>query len=395
MTTNYKYLTLDSSFRNRREYNLASDFSIPINGSGNKTNVFTSLDPITTSFPYAYFTVSTLYPSTVTSVSVNTYSTIDLPPPGSFIPNYFVSSYLESPWNSASSEIIQISSYTIDNTVSPPNTVMNLFSPLSIAPLAGSTIAIRKTNNSLINATVGALGNTNLSVNLGTNASLVDIYTGNYIFFRAGSANNGIYSIISAYNPTTKLATLKFKIPNIPLVGDLYEIDNFVKDNFQPLLYSGNMVNYNRDVYTVKLEWINVPNQILGTKEGGYLYNYPYFYVYLYNDGNKKSNPYIIFSDNPSSNQSLFLVPTPYFTGNETFFTCIDSRSIMKAEFVLSETLHFSVKMPNGEFMQFAYKDVITPTIPPSTPQTNPLFPIGPTELIQLSALFTLQKTLI
>jgi hypothetical protein len=88
----YKYLDIDSTYRNRNNYPNPNDFVIPITYPGRDSTAATSIDPVVGAIPY---TGSTDPPGTnVTQVSSDT-SHITLDPQEINIDNYYINSVLE------------------------------------------------------------------------------------------------------------------------------------------------------------------------------------------------------------------------------------------------------------------------------------------------------------
>ena len=126
----YKYLDIDSTYRNRKDYPNPFDFVIPITYPGRDSTTATALDPVIDAIPY---TGSTDPPGTnQTGVSADA-SNITLDPQESTIDNFYINSVLE-----ISGEYRTITSYNGTTFVA------TVSSPFSSTPVAGTVYYTRK-----------------------------------------------------------------------------------------------------------------------------------------------------------------------------------------------------------------------------------------------------------
>jgi hypothetical protein len=278
--------------------------------------------------------------STTTSIVFST---------GSNIVNYYVNNYLQ-----LGSEYNIIISYNNTTLTATVNT------PFNSAPAAGVTYYIRK-DIPIFSSTLGA-GSTINSLNLGSAASSTNgHYMGYYIYFTSGS-NIGSTALITSYSSNTKIATVK-PLLNTPSTGDAYDILQFTKDNYSPLLYWGT-IGFNQPVcYSMELLYLLVPNQVLASGYGGTLAQYPYLYLKIYNEGNRASD-HVMSSNNPNSPEVLFMIPLGLNLKSESFFTLKDAKCIQVVKFKPDMALRFSLTLPNGDPIIFATPDNLSPLAP-------------------------------
>lgn len=360
----YKYLDIDSTYRNRNNYPNPNDFVIPITYPGRDSTASTAIDPIIDAIPY---TGSTDPPGTnQTQISADA-SNIALDPQDSTIDNYYVNSVLE-----ISAEFRTITSYNGTTKVATVSV------PFTGIPIAGTVYYTRKTQPFFVGTIVASPAPTNQKFALNSQASTINgIYVNSYIRFTSG-ANNGLVFRVTGYDGSTKLITVSGFIPTIPTAGTTVELDSFSRDNASTLLYSGGGgSNVQSSYYEIELLWLSVPNQVLGVGYGGTLDRYPYVYVRLYNEGNRLSNQ-VMFSNNPNSPLIMFKVPVNEYFGNTSFITLKDAKTKQIVRFDPSSDIRFVVTLPNGTIVNFADSDNFSP--------------LNPDPFLQVNALFTLRK---
>ena len=360
----YKYLDIDSTYRNRNNYPNPNDFVIPITYPGRDSTAATAIDPVIDAIPY---TGSTDPPGTNQTQVSSDASNITLDPQESTINNYYINSILE-----ISGEFRTITSY---NGTTKVATVSVAFSG---TPAAGTVYYTRKTQPFFVGTVAASPAPTNKTFALnGAASSINGIYVNSYVRFTSGS-NNGLVFRVAQYNGATKLITVSGTIPNVPTAGTTVELDSFSRDNASTLLYSGaGGSNVQSSYYEIELLWLSVPNQVLGVGYGGTLDRYPYVYVRLYNEGNRLTNQ-AMFSNNPNSPLVLFKVPVNQYFGNTSFITLTDAKTKQVVRFDPSSDLRFTVSLPDGTIVNFAESDNFSP--------------INPDPFLQVNALFSMRK---
>lgn len=356
----YKYLDIDSTYRNRNNYPNPNNFVIPITYPGRDSTAATAIDPVIDAIPY---TGSTDPPGTnQTQVSPNA-SNIVLDAQESTIDNFYINSVLE-----ISGEFRTITSYngsTLTATVG---------SPFSSIPAPGTVYYTRKTQPFFVGTVAASPVPTSNSFALNSTASIINnIYVNSYVRFTSG-LNTGLVFRVTQYNGATKVITISGSFPSIPTVGTTLELDSFSRDNASTLLYSGSVgSNVQSSYYEIELLWLSVPNQVLGVGYGGTLDRYPYVYVRLYNEGNRLTNQ-AMFSNNPNSPLVLFKVPVDEYFGNTSFITLTNAKTKQIVRFDPHSDLRFTVTLPDGTIVNFADSDNFSPNSPDPFLQVNALF---------------------
>jgi hypothetical protein len=358
-TAGYKYLDIDSTYRNRHNYPNPNDFVIPITYPGRDSTAATSIDPVVGAIPY---TGSTDPPGTnVTQVSSDT-SHITLDPQEINIDNYYINSVLE-----IAGEFRIITHY--DGTTK----IATLSLPFSVLPSNGTVYFTRKIQPFFVGTIVSQPLPTSNTFALDPLASSIDnVYTNSYVRFTSG-ANSNLVRRVTQYIGNSRLITISGNLPNVPILGDRMELDSFSYDNAGALLYSGNQGN--STYYEIDLIWLSVPNQILGVGYGGTLDRYPYVYVRLFNEGNRLTNQ-AMYSNNPNSPFVLFKVPVNQYFGNTSFITLADAKTKQVVRFDPVSDIRFVVTLPDGEIIKFANDDSLSPLSPDPFLQVNALFSI-------------------
>ncbi len=356
----YKYLDIDSTYRNRNNYPNPCDFVIPINYPGRGSTASTVIDPVIGGAPYTGS--ETEKPGQlVTQTSVNaTEITLDASEPT--IDNYYVNSILQ-----IGNNFRTITAYTgaiQTATVSPAF-------PATPAP---GTVYYTRLAQPLFYGTVNTavVPSTTTSFALDNTASTVNgVYVNSYIVFITGP-NSGEYSLITSYTGATRALTLQTALTSAPANGSLVEIDALTDDNAQTLriatnvLGSGSQVSY----YEIELLWLSFPNQIFNVSYGGLLSDYPYCYVSLFNEGSPLATQ-VLYSNNPHSTDVLYKVPVNQYFGSTQFLTLKDSKTKQVIQFHPDQDIRFIVTLPDGNVAQFAESDTMSPNPP------NPLFQVN------------------
>lgn len=355
-----KYLDIDSTYRDRNLYPFQSDFVIPVNFQAKAHSVFNSSDPVFLQYPYEINKTAT-----PNGIITNTF-TLD----STFlqIDNLYSNSYFENNSLALTPSWHLITSYVGSTRIATLNTSTNV--------LLGSLVSIRKNLPELRDAIIA--GSTNININLGILASQNINYTGFIIrFVTIAGVPSTEYRIIKSYNQLTKVATLQYAISSAPIAGDIYEIISYNYDNFTTLLYSGTTTISQPVCYAIELLYLTIPNTLVLNGNRGNLDSYPYFYVKLYNE-NKNSSNHILYSNNPNTEFATFKIPMTLTLSREKFFTLRDSKCIQVIKFQPSQSIRFTVTLPNGEAIKFQIPDYTSPNEP------NPY--------LQISASFSIRR---
>ena len=251
-------------------------------------------------------------------------------------------------------------------------------------------------------------------IGLGPTASSVDgFYVGCIITDKNIPVNPAPYFLnisqfITAYNGTTKKATLSGPLINLTgtnpaLVGDswfirtvflsspltypvirgnLYEIEQFTRDNYNPFVYTGSLVSSQESVcYEVELLNLILPNAVLASGRGGRPIFYPYLYVMLQPvSSDAGTNKNIIYSNNPNSYGMLYRAvvddtPVPAISP----FIKIDGDGMVHViKFKPNTAFRFAVFHSGGD----AFKTTLDEQYSPSPPNA----------LTQISACFAFKR---
>lgn len=349
----YKYLDLDSTYRNRIIYPNPSNFVIPISlGTSNANSALNAQAPVADAYPFVIST--TQAGSSTTQIVLNSSS--------STISNFYNGKYLQIGTD-----------YRIITAYNASTNTATVESPFTSAPGAGTTYYIRD-GIPILSSTLA--GGNNQVVQLGLSASSLDnSYVGYFIYFRSGAAI-GQSSVIINYTGSTQTATLGKSLTAIPVAGDAYDILQFSYDSFQPLIYNGTL-GFNQPVcYSIELLYVTLPIQLMTGGYGGTFNNYPYVYLELYNEGNIHSINNL-YTNNPNAQIALFKIPLGG-TCTGAFATYKDAKMIPVVKIKPDQALHFRLFLPDGSDIIF------------STPDNQP--PNAPNPFIQMSASFALRR---
>lgn len=357
-----KYLDIDSTYRNRKDYPNPNDFVIPITYPGRDSTAATAIDPVIDSIPYT----GSINPPGVNVTGISTSPVlITLDVGESIIDNFYIDSFLQ-----VSGEYRRIIKY---NGTSKTATIE---SPFSVLPSNGTVYYTRRSIPFFTGSIVASPAPTINSFALNSLASSINgIYINSYVRFTSGPNTDLVFRIVS-YDGSNRQVTVFGNIPVVPTVGTIVELVSFTRDNASTLLYSNTSGTSNQSgYYEIELLWISVPNQILGTGYGGTLDRYPYVYVRLFNEGNRLTNQ-SLFSNNPNSTLALFKVPVDQYFGNTSFITLTNAKTKQVIRFENNTDLRFTVTLPSGVTVKFSESDNFTPMSPDPFLQVNALFSI-------------------
>ena len=306
--------------------------------------------------PSAYFPQNGIIwnqPNTTISFVNNSYYTVSGAP---IQPNYFIDNI--GSWAGQTippyGEIQQIKTYTYLNSSFASNVGV------------GNTFTLTSANVDLTGLYITTTSNTYLvnSFDLSTLNGTISTVFNNEL------ANSPVYvRTITLFNPLT------YNLLN----NSYYQILPVSGDNWVPLFFNGSNLSLQQETcYEIELKNLILPNITLNTVSGGLPVYYPYVYVEL----TVKSSPSLntIYSNNPNANKALFrCVVSDNTAPTISPFVRLRSDGIkQKIKFKPNDNLHFSVKMPSGEYF--------------STITTDFYSPIEPNPLVQISAIFEIKR---
>jgi hypothetical protein len=231
-------------------------------------------------------------------------------------------------------------------------------------------------------------------------------YAGKYIYNTSNLGNNpynggGIYGNYfikaSFYNSSTMNVELLVDQSMIPLItcnyntspylnqpredfptnGNDINIVTYIKDNYSPLNYNGTVTSQSEAVcYEVSLVSLTLPNLVLRT--GARAAFYPFFYVEFTNTTSPSgSSNDIIYSNSPTSNKALFIVPvTDTQQPLNSSFVKLYSNMIQTIKFKPNDSLKFSVYLPDGKLFETVEQDYLSPYPPNGIIQIDAVFGI-------------------
>lgn len=356
MSSIYKYINVDSTYRNRKLYPNPADFVMPVSYTGNLlSDPFQAADPIIDAYP----TEIAFTQAGSTDIDIVLSAT------SSTIQNFYINKYLQIG-----------NEYRIITNYDPATKIATVSVAFSAAPAALTKYYIRG-GLPTFSGTVGATGNTFANVNLGLTASSSSgTYRGQYLSMTSGTADTET-SLIVSYSGDTKIAGITPSFSSEPVAGDTFDILGFSRDNFAPLTYWGTRGFNNPVCYSMELLYLMVPNQILKSGYGGTLDKYPYFILKVSNVEMQYSD-HILYSNNPNERNAMFRVPMPLTLRSESFFILRDSKCIEVVKFKPDQSLKFQLLLPSGQPIIFKTDDNVSPEAP------NPF--------LQISASFAIRR---
>ena len=196
---------------------------------------------------------------------------------------------------------------------------------------------------------------------------------------QAGSPyQNKTYNINWYSGAPNYIAKINYYIGENINAGDAYEILDFSRDNFVPLVYNGTQVKQ-EICYEIQNIALILPN--IGVEQGGVMQSYPYFYVEFDNISTSDSgNVNIIYSNNPNSTRKLLRVPvTDINPSSLCAFLKLDKTYMSQSvKLSPSSSFKFGVYLPDGRPLILSIPDTKSP-LPP-----NPY--------LQISVLFSLRR---
>jgi len=396
MSLTFRYLDIDSTYRDRNRYPSQFDFVIPISINGQKPNAQQALDPVSLAFPYVT--------NSILATSTNTITINDSVPPVNVSPfdDYYIESYVEAVADNPNAEFRRIIGY---NATSYANPVITYTGATMVA--TSGNFNIRYAIPLFIGAVGATPASTTTTINLGPTASnMNDFYTGNFLRFRNSAAGTptaltGLYRIITAYNGATQTATLSTPLPSVPAVTDGIEVNAYTNDNAFAMIYSGTMTMNQPVCYSVELLSLVLPTfgqptgmtaELFANGIGGNWDRYPYVYLHLYNESSNFTNYRTLYSNNPNSNRALFKVPMSIFSGDNIFFTLKDAKTIQVVKFRPDLPLRFTITFPNGQIPEIVPRDAAHSVSPNVVQIKEQYSPNPPNSLVQVNAIFALNR---
>lgn len=149
----------------------------------------------------------------------------------------------------------------------------------------------------------------------------------------------------------------------------------FSYDNFCPLSYNG---THSQEVACYEVEMLNcvLPNLTLIDGFGGLPAFYPEFYVELTVLTTPTKEP--IYSNNPNAKKALFraIVTDTYNPSRSPYVRLRTDCVKQHIKFNPRDTLHFAVKLPNGELIVVNQTEDYSPMIPNPSIQISAIFKI-------------------
>ncbi len=406
MTTSvYKYLDLDSTYRDRTMFPDPAEFIVYPSGNSGSLNTssltgYNTSDPILKGYPYLAGTIGTTgVGATDTTIDISgSYTT----PTSLNATSIRVGDYLALRLGSDAS-IPGTNPIFRKITAYNGSTQVTVASAFGIASAAGSSWSVQK-NIPFYTGHVNdspATTTTTFTLNSSAETPPSTDLTGKFVIFtrrESGGTTNlsnppsaalltgteqQVIRRISSYDTTTKLVTVDTPFPADISAGtsttSAFWIFDVESNNRTFMITPGKNVAVQDGCYTIELLYLILPNKTLKSSYGGTFANYPYFYLQIYNEGNRHANPNILFSNNPNSKMCLYKIPMGFSLSSETFFLLKDSSCIQTIKLNMNEPIHFKLIHSSGELVQFVLSDV----------STTGMFPIP---FLQISCGFELRR---
>lgn len=288
-----------------------------------------------------------------------------------------VSNYLQTP---------------VTSTTVSYDTTLNTFTISPTLTLAQDDLAMIRKETYSSNGVFQPLSTGGNTIQLDASSSLVkDAYKGMFLFILpigtdpgVSNMSNYVYKIVSyqGVDPITlvptRIATLDraYDVSNYTqlvlgtLQNRIYELLPFSYDNAQNYFFSGSRLSQEASACSeVEIVDIILPNVPLKTGSRSALY--PYFFVNVESTNASFNSSNSIYSNNPNSRRSNFLVPLRDISNPfATAFIKLDSSMTPTLKFNPKEPLSFTLTLPDGTLFQTLEDDTQSP-LPP-----NPLLQI-------------------
>jgi len=252
--------------------------------------------------------------------------------------------------------------------------------------------------NVLLEPYITSIFLSDLSLNLNSGQTytltLEDVtLTGNtlgYTFFYGINSAPPFNSFNTTVYPLLYLSQVFYYItisPPVPLSGflnngfDEISFNSLIRENSRPLNYRGlpyTEIKY----YEIRLKYLIMPNKILKVCNGGYLNNYPFFYVEIFNDGDRGTSS-IMFSNNNNQNVIFKVyIDKTYYDQPTSFFVLKTYDSHEQRQIFAyrpDKDTRIRILMPDGvTIVQYQENDYLSPSYPNPLLQTNIFLSIRP-----------------
>lgn len=188
----------------------------------------------------------------------------------------------------------------------------------------------------------------------------------------------GVPSFIITISPPQALdGFLANNLDNVEFNSQAYENANSLKHAILPFTRS----NY----YRIKIQSITIPRKVLDVSFGGDVDRYPYFYVSIYNKGNRGAVR-SMFSNNPRAPYALFKIPTrqtKYDTA-KSFYVFKECSNEQIIHFRPDQDIGITYYLPDGSIISTSEDDTTSPYPPNPLLQTSILLSIKFIDLNQV-----------
>lgn len=370
----YKYLDIDSTYRNRIDYPDPNSFIVRNSNSSNVSpNNLVAFNLPVYSFPMSQlysggiFNPLSLQSGGVNSLTLDSRETTNIP---NFYAGYFFEAIAP---NIAVPTLLDYSNVEYATVASYNNTtqVIDFTSNLSgVGVLLGSNYIIRKNKPLYIGNVSSVISSNTYTITLPSYGSIpIDSNSVYYLRIRNASNTSIINRIVQIAISNTNQITLNSPISMS--VNDSIEIIGPGQNIITSLRYaSGGSQSIQGGDYELELLWLSVPNQILDVGYGGTLDRYPYIYCSLYT-GITNTTQQVLYSNNPYTSKVLFKVPVNEYFGDTSFITLKDSKAKQTVYFDPSQDLFFELSLPDGTVISFNEFDNMPPYPPNPFLQIN------------------------
>ena len=254
----------------------------------------------------------------------------------------------------------------IDNSLLEPYITSIFLSDLSLDLLAGQTYTLTLED---ITPTGNSLG---------------------YTFFHGINSISPYNSFNTTIYPLLYLSQVFYYItisPPMPLLGflnngfDLISFNSLIRENSRPLNYRGlpyTEIKY----YEMRLKHLIMPNKPLKVCYGGNLINYPFFYIEIFNEGDRTTNS-LMYSNNNNQNVIFKVyIDKTYYDQPTSFYvlkTYDNSEQRQIFAYRPDKDTRIRILMPDGQtIVQYQENDKLSPFYPNPLLQTNILLSLRP-----------------
>lgn len=341
----WRYIQLDSTYRNRTLYPNQSDFVVPFTNAAPGINAFDSIEPISKSLPFASGIVqSVLYDSP-------TGGAIVLQPPTYEIDNYYINDYISVDYKTS-----QITQFDITTNTAYYNSQLNPTTtiPYYISTSPPSFIAaynLLSPTQVLLIPTFGPIPTSD------------GVIVGSYMYFAEVSISPNLITAYT-YNAITGEGTATVLTPiNTHPTSPFVRICSFSYDNVQPLRYNGTHVSQ-PICYAIQLLAISIPNQLLSSGYGT-AQNYPFLIVYIGNEPTE--NNQTIYTNSPvfpSATYRLYVNAPTNTSQSFAVFTNQSATSIQSVTILINKPWRLTITDSYGNILSFIKQDN-KPPLPP------------------------------